>query len=127
MSPICPRQNESVSVICTDKLVTILIWRVTTYPDDDRPFSAVDREGKFRILGDHFTAVLVDVSNKLNSSTGEPVADLTSTLTAPTVAITNGTTITCGTLYSLQKPLHVLNSSITLILAGAFVFSAILV
>ena len=114
MSPICPRQ--SITLTCTDKLVATLIWRVK--PDIKISYTANEEEGKVKTLGTNFTAVLVDVSNNSSISTGETVADLTSTLTAPTMAITNGTIITCETLFSFQQPLHVLNSSITLILAG---------
>ena len=116
MSPICPRQNESVTFNCTDKQVIALIWNVK--PGGEYSYVSTHKEGRVRIISDNFTAVLVDVSNKSISNTGEPVADLTSTLTAPTMAITNGTIITCETANSLQEPLHVLNSSITLVLTG---------
>ena len=117
MSPICPRQNESITLTCTDKLVVTLIWNVK--PGGEIHYIAADEEGRVRMIGGNFTAVLVDVSNKSISNTGEMVADLTCTLTVPTLAITNGTIVTCETLNSLQAPLTVLNSSITLILAGS--------
>lgn len=116
MSPICPRQSELVSLTCIDRQVATLIWRIE--PHNDRfSYTANEKEGKVKIVG-NFTAILVNVSNKSSISTGETVADLTSTLTVPTMATTNGTIISCETLYSLQKPATKATSSITLIFAG---------
>ena len=117
MSLICPTQNEPVTLTCIDRQVATLIWRVK--PHNDRfSYTANEEEGKVKIVDGNFTAILVDVSNSSGINTGETVADLTSTLTAPIMAITNGTIITCETLYSLQEPATKTTSSITLILAG---------
>lgn len=124
MSSICPTQNGSVILTCADSLVTILIWRVIKH--DRKTYSPVDKEGTVRMFGSYFTAVLDDVSNKSNSSTGELVADLSSTLTAPNMAITNRTIITCETLHSLNKEETRATSSITLFLAGTVVFSVLI-
>ena len=116
MSPICLRQNESFTLTCTDRLVAALTWRIK--PDIKISFIATEEEETEKKSGTNFTAVLVNVSYRSNSSNGGTVADVTSTLTAPTMAITNGTIVTCGTRYSLQEPAAETTSSFTLIFAG---------
>ena len=93
-----------------------LIWRVK--PHNDRTFSATEKEGSIKVVGGIFTAVLVNVSNESTNNNGGTVADLTSTLTAPTMAIRNGTIVTCHTVHDIHKQEDGLNSSNILIFAG---------
>lgn len=116
MSPICPRQNESVTITCKIELVASLIWRL---PENQRiSFTANEKEGRHKVGGSIFTAVLV---NKSTNSSNEGVADLTSILTASTMAITNGTIIACEAWE--RAAARSTSSSVTLILAGAVCYS----
>ena len=115
---ICPRSNETITLICRDRQVVSMSWDVQphhTYPDfKEEMIVYIPNDnnliGAENIYG-NFTGVLINITNKTNGT-----ADLTSTLAVLTTGIYNGTNITCRTKRSAGLFNH---SSVILNIAGA--------